>query len=128
MTAMIPAGASAATRRCPGCTTRIPLTDHWCPDCGARLPFHLTQRVSAAYRRDEHAYQLAVHKARLWLRANPDEDEDEDPRPAWATLAEQLQDMADMLTGIGRHTTHERRQVGDCAVCSCGVRVQGQLS
>ena len=123
-----PAGAPAdQTRRCPGCTTRIPLTEPWCDTCWSRLPFHLSQPVSVAFRRDEHAHQLAVHNARQWLKANPFEAEAEDPRPERSALALQLHDMADMLDGVGRHATHTQRKVGRCVVCDCGTRVQGRL-
>lgn len=71
MTAPIPAGASAVTRRCPGCTTRVPATDDWCDHCWVRVPFQLAQPVRAAYRRDEDAYLVAVQRVREWLRTHP---------------------------------------------------------
>lgn len=86
-----------------------------------RLPFEYQRPIQVAYRRDPATHADAMAAARGWYEDNP-------PPAGRVTLAEQLQDMADMLTGIGRHATHDRRQVGRCAVCSCGVRVQGQLS
>jgi hypothetical protein len=102
----------------------VPLTEPWCDVCWTRLPFQLAQPIQAAFRRDEHAYRAAVHNARGWLKANPEQATQQPP----ATLAEQLQDLANMLTGIGRHADHTRRQAGRCVVCSCGVRVQGRLT
>jgi hypothetical protein len=64
-----PAGAPAGpSRRCPGCPTRVPLTDDWCDTCWTRLPFELAQPIQATFRRDEPAYRLAVHNAREWLK------------------------------------------------------------
>lgn len=120
-----PAGAPADhTRRCPGCPNRIPFTESWCDHCWTRLPYALGQPIQAAYRRDSNAYLAAVHKAREWLKTNPAEAQ----QPPPYTLTERLQDFSDMLAGIGRHAGHSRRQNGRCAECSCGVRVQGQLS
>lgn len=66
-----PAGAPAGpSRRCPGCTTRVPLTEPWCDLCWLRMPFEYQQPVQDTYQRDEQAYRKAVHIAREWLRAN----------------------------------------------------------
>jgi hypothetical protein len=43
------------------------------------------------------------------------------------SVSAQVRDMADVLTGTGRHADHERRQQGRCVVCECSVRVQGQM-
>ncbi|MGH7606550.1 MAG: hypothetical protein ACREME_04340 [Gemmatimonadales bacterium] len=78
--------------------------------------------MSAAFRRNEAAYLAAVHDVRQWLKANPAPATQRPP----ATLTEQMQDMADMLAGIGRHRDHTREVAGRCTVCSCGLRVQGR--
>lgn len=112
-----PAGAPAdQTRRCPGCTTRVPLTDHWCDVCWTRLPYELAQPVQAAWRRDERAYLAAVHNAREWLKNNP-------PTPTPA----ELQDALDIIAGTGRHAGHKRTQGGDWVGCSCGAVTRGRL-
>lgn len=42
-------------------------------------------------------------------------------------LEKHLIDLADVLRGTGAHAEHERRQVGRCVICSCGIRVQGRM-
>jgi len=60
-----------------------------------------------------------------------------EPRPVLITpaeaaelkraAAEYVDDLLEVLTGIGRHADHDRQQAGRCVVCSCGMRVQGRL-
>lgn len=40
---------------------------------------------------------------------------------------EYLNQLDAILDGTGEHEGHQRRQVGRCVYCSCGVRVQGRL-
>lgn len=117
-----PAGAPADhTHWCPGgCQRRVPNRHFTCGDCWVRLPFERQRAIQMAYRRDSAAHAAAMVAARRWYQDNP--------QPGRVTLTEQLQDVGDMLAGAGRHADHERRQVGRCAVCSCGVRVQGRLT
>lgn len=89
--------------------------ENWCDECANRLPFDLTRAVNVAWRRNQNAYQRAVHEARQWLKTHPHQPP--------AVLAEQLQDMADMLAGIGRHAGHSRREDNGAVVCCCGVTV-----
>lgn len=39
-----------------------------------------------------------------------------------------IADLEDMLAGDGRHSDHERKQIGRCVYCSCGARAQGKMS
>lgn len=71
MPALSPAGATSAnSRRCPGCTNRIPINEFACPDCWVRLPFRFQQPIQATFRRDEQAHQRALQSARAWYRDN----------------------------------------------------------
>lgn len=125
-TAPSPARARAATHACPGgCHRQVPQHLFACKPCWLRLPYDLRQPISANYRRDEAAHLAAMADARHWYRENPVTLTE--PPPS-STLAEQLQDMANMLMGIGRHATHTRQQAGRCVTCSCGLRVQGQTN
>lgn len=113
------------THWCPGgCQRRVPDRLFACGDCWVRLPFQYQQPISATYRRDPNAHHEAMRAARRWYQDNPLPN-DATPSPP-DTLAETLQDMADMLSGIGRHADHTREIAGRCTVCSCGLRVQGR--
>ncbi len=46
------------------------------------------------------------------------------PQQAAAALG----DLYEVLTGSGAHADHDQEQAGRCVHCSCGVRVQGQLT
>jgi len=41
--------------------------------------------------------------------------------------AEFVNDIYEVLAGIGEHAAHERSQVGRCVHCSCGLRIQGRM-
>jgi hypothetical protein len=118
MTIPSSAGApAAASRRCPGCTTRIPLAQFVCGHCWDRLPYAMRQGLQTTRGRDERGHLAATTAARHWLAEHPAPAEPATP------LATQLQDLADMLAGIGRHTGHSRAELGGVVRCSCGVAV-----
>lgn len=48
--------------------------------------------------------------------------------PAEATATAALAELADVLSSTGKHADHQLRQVGRCAYCSCGARVQGRIA
>lgn len=116
------------THWCPGgCQRRVPNRLFACGDCWVRLPFRYQQPISANYRRDHDKHAEAMAAAVQWYADNPVGTPPELQKPG-PTLAETLQDLSDMLAGIGRHADHVRTIAGRCTVCSCGVRVQGRPS
>lgn len=121
-----PAGAPADhTHWCPGgCHTRVPNRYFACGNCWARLPYPLQRDIQTHYRRDEAEHAKAMVAAKAWYDTNPLPQPDQ---PGPPKIALQLQDLADMLNGEGRHAEHTQRQLGRCVVCSCGTRVQGRL-
>lgn len=50
------------------------------------------------------------------------------PVPVPKRVTDYIQDLSDMLDGIGRHAGHIRTQVGRCVHCDCGARVQGRMT
>jgi hypothetical protein len=39
----------------------------------------------------------------------------------------QIENLNDMISGLGIHSTHTQKQIGRCVVCSCGDRAQGRM-
>ncbi|GAB3437372.1 hypothetical protein [Actinophytocola sediminis] len=114
------------THACPaGCGRLVPDNQFACRADWLRLPFALRQPISATYRRDPAAHAQAMQTARAWYREHPSIN---DAPASGLSISEQLQDMANVLSGTGRHADHDRRQLGRCVVCECGVRVQGTMA